>query len=212
VEIYQTEEQQVDAIKGYWKENGNAIIAGLIIGFSGFIGFNFYKDAQLEHELLLSESYQAIMESSAGDAQAFTQAAEGFINENGDSSYASLTALALAKEAASHKDWAQAEKYLTTAIEKSIDAGITGIATVRLARVQVQLEKIEQALATLSKPLPASFKVSVEEIKGDAYLQQNNKNMARSAYQAALDADTDGSNPMLQMKLNDLAEVINLGQ
>jgi len=43
VEIYQTEEQQEEAIKGYLKENGNMLIAGLVIGLGSFIGFNYYQ-------------------------------------------------------------------------------------------------------------------------------------------------------------------------
>jgi len=212
VEIYQTEEQQVDAMKKYWHDNGNAIIAGLVIGFSAFIGYNFYKEAQLEQELLTSESYQITQELVGKDEQAYTVAGEKFIAENGESSYASLTALSLARESANHKDWSQVEKYLTTAIEKSADAGIKGIATIRLARVQIQLDQIEKALATLNSPLPESFKAAVEEIKGDAYLKQDKKDLARSAYQAALDVNDQSGNSALQMKLDDLAETINLSK
>ena len=42
MDVYQTEEQQVEAIKGFWKEYGIAVIAGLVLGFAGFIGFNYY--------------------------------------------------------------------------------------------------------------------------------------------------------------------------
>ena len=54
MEIYQSEEQQVEAIKGFWKENGNSIIAGLVVGFAGFIGFNVYQDNKLANEYSLS--------------------------------------------------------------------------------------------------------------------------------------------------------------
>ena len=37
MEIYQTEEQQVEAIKGYWEENGNMIIAGIVLFSFGYI-------------------------------------------------------------------------------------------------------------------------------------------------------------------------------
>ena len=48
MDINQTEEQQVEAIKKFWHDNGNAVIAGLVIGLGGFIGFNLYKDHKLE--------------------------------------------------------------------------------------------------------------------------------------------------------------------
>ena len=210
MEIYQTEEQQVEAIKGYWEENGNMIIAGIILGFVGFIGFNYYKDNKLADELAISNSYQTLIENSAIDKQAFSEKAAKFISENATTSYASLTALALAKEAASTQDWAVAQSQLKTAIEMAPTDGIKGIASLRLARVQIQLAQYEQAFTTLAKPLPESFTAAVEEIKGDTYLLQGKKELARNAYQVAIAADGLASSPGLQMKLDDLATAVNL--
>jgi predicted negative regulator of RcsB-dependent stress response len=80
----------------------------------------------------------------------------------------------------------------------------------RLARVQVQLEQYSEALATLNTAFPESFTAAIEEIRGDAYLQQGKKDLARNAYQAAIAADGLTTNPNLQIKLDDLAEVTSL--
>lgn len=210
MEIYQTEEQQVEAIKGYWEENGNMIVAGIVLGFAGFIGFNLYKENKLDNELAVSDNYQVLIEKSVGNKAAFSESAEKFINENSDTSYASLTALALAKEASAKKDWESVQAQLVAAIASAPSEGIKGIASLRLARVQVQQEQYEQALATLAKPLPESFTAGVEEIKGDTYLLQGKKDLARDAYQAAIAANGLASSPNLQMKLDDLATAINL--
>ena len=207
---HQTEEQQVEAIKAFWGENGNAIIAGLVLGFASFIGYGYYKDNKLTQEVNTSEAYQTVVELADGDEKAYLAAGEKFIIDNADSSYSSLTALALAKEAASHQDWTQVESYLQTAIEKSDNEGVKAIATVRLARVQVELAQYDNAIATLSAPLPASFTSSAEEIKGDAYLKQDKVDLAKNAYQAAIDLLGQASNPALQMKLDDLAQHIVL--
>ena len=210
MEIYQTEEQQVEAIKTYWEENGNMIIAGIVLGFVGFIGFNYYQDDKLADELAISNSYQTLIESSDTDKQAFTENAVKFISENSATSYASLTALALAKTASSTQDWAVAQTQLTAAIESAPSDGIKGIASLRLARVQIQLEQYEQAFATLAENLPESFTAAVEEIRGDTYLLQDKKELARNAYQVAIAADGLASSPGLQMKLDDLATAVNL--
>jgi len=210
VDVYQTEEQQVEAIKSYWEENGNMIIAGIVLGFAGFIGFNLYKDNKLDNEIAISDSYQTLIENSAIDKAAFGENAKKFINENGNTSYASLTALALAKDAADKKDWQGAQTQLTAALESAPTEGIKGIASLRLARVQIQQEQYEQALATLAKPISKSFVAAVEEIKGDTYLLQGKEELARNAYQAAITADGLASSPSLQMKLDDLATAVNL--
>ena len=212
MDIHQTEEQQVEAIKKFWSDNGNAIIAGLAIGFAGFIGLNFYNDHKLQQEINASEDYQTMIEAAAEDKAAFETAGQAFIAENAASSYTMLTAIALAKDAVVKQDWAKAETFLTTAIENSVDDGIKAIATLRLARVQLQLEKYEQALATLTAKLPASFNAGVEEIKGDIYFKQGKAELARNAYQAAINDASDGTSPALQMKLDDLAQVINLSK
>ena len=76
--------------------------------------------------------------------------------------------------------------------------------------MQLQLAQYDEALTLLAKPLPAAYKSSVEEIKGDTYLLQGKKELARNAYQAAIDADGLTMNPSLQMKLDDLAQAVNL--
>ena len=210
MEIYQTEEQQVEAIKSYWQQNGNTIIAGIALGFAGFIGFNLYQDNKLEQEMIVSDSYQALIEQSGKDAKDFIANGEKFISENGNNSYVTLTALALAKESATHKDWQQVQKQLTTAIESAPTDGIKAIASLRLARVQVQLEQYSDALTTLNSNLPESFTAAIEEIKGDTYLQQGKNDLARSAYQAAIAADGITTSPSLQIKLDDLAQVTTL--
>ncbi|AOW76715.1 hypothetical protein A3Q34_07535 [Colwellia sp. PAMC 20917] len=212
MDVYQTEEQQVEAIKGFWKENGTAVIAGLVLGFAGFIGFNVYKDTQLENEVLTSDAYQTVMESAGVGGKLFSASASKFIAENKDSSYASLTSLALAKETATHKDWPQVAIHLASAIESSSNQGIKAIASVRLARVQIQLEQYTEALATLSVTLPESFKSAIEETKGDAYFKQGKVELARNAYQAALDVEGQTNNGALQMKLNDLAQLSSIAK
>ena len=207
MDVYQTEEQQVEAIKGFWKENGTAVIAGLALGFAGFIGFNYYKDAQLASEVATSDAYQTVMESSGKDIEIFSANATKFITENKESSYAALTALALAKETATYKDWPEVAKHLTIAIDSATNQGVRAIASIRLARVQIQLEQYAEALATLSVTLPESFKSAIEETKGDAYFKQGKADLARDAYQKALNVEGQENNGVLQMKLNDLAQL-----
>ncbi|MBO9489469.1 tetratricopeptide repeat protein [Endozoicomonas sp. G2_1] len=207
---FQTEEQQVEAIKSFWQENGNSIIAGLIVGLGGFIGFNYYQDSKLADETKVTDAYQTMVDAGAKNAADLPAAADKFVANNAETSLAAFAEFALAKTAVESQDYAKAEKHLAAAVTKAADQGIKGIATVRLARVQMQQENYQEALTTLSAELPASFKATVEEAKGDVYLKQGKADLARSAYQAAIDADGLASSPALQMKLDDLAQAINL--
>ncbi len=210
METYQTEEQQVEAIKGFWKENGNAIIGGFAVGLAGFIGYNYYQDNKLNTELATADAFLSVIEAGEKDSSALLTEGEKFIAANSDSAYAALTALALAKEASNDKEWSKVSGYLSTAIEKAPTPEIKALASIRLARVQVQLNELDNALATLSATLPAAFTATVEETKGDIYVKQDKKELARNAYQAAIDADGLTTSPSLQMKLDDLAVTVNL--
>lgn len=210
MENFQTEEQQVEAIKSFWSKNGNSVIAGLIIGFSGFIGFNYYQDNKLASEVAVSESYITLQEKSEADPAAYTAEAEEFIKAHGESSFASFTALSLAKDAVIKQDWAAAEAQLKIAIDIAADEGIKAIASLRLARIQMQTDQLDAALATLNKTLPSSFLASIEVAKGDVYLLQGKNELARVAYQTAIDNKGLETHPNLQIKLDDLAEVSTL--
>jgi len=212
VETYQTEEQQVEAIKKFWQENGNFIIGGILVGLGSFVGFNYYKDSKLESEESTTAAYMEMMQAAETNGDNFAQDGEAFINAHKESSFASFTSLALAKDAVSHKDWTGAAKHLQMAIDNAADEGVKSIALLRLARVQLQQEQADKALATLSTEMAEGFAGVAEEVKGDAYLMQGKPELARTSYQAAIDAlgTAAASNQSLQMKLDNLAEHVEL--
>ena len=47
VEIYSTEEQQVDAIKQFWKDYGTSILIGAVVGLGGLYAWNYYSDVKV---------------------------------------------------------------------------------------------------------------------------------------------------------------------
>ncbi|GLX84486.1 membrane protein [Thalassotalea loyana] len=212
METYQTEEQQVEAIKKFWQENGNFIIGGILVGLGSFVGFNYYKDSKLESEESTTAAYMEMMQAAETNGDNFAQDGEAFINAHKESSFASFTSLALAKDAVSHKDWTGAAKHLQMAIDNAADEGVKSIALLRLARVQLQQEQADKALATLSTEMAEGFAGVAEEVKGDAYLMQGKPELARTSYQAAIDAlgTAAASNQSLQMKLDNLAEHVEL--
>jgi predicted negative regulator of RcsB-dependent stress response len=209
VEIYQTEEQQVEAIKSFWQTNGNAIIAGVLLGLGGFASYGYYMDYKMEQEIAAADAYLTNVEKNAKDGEQFNKVGEQYVAEHQNSSYATLTALAMAKNAAQQQDWPQAATHLTNAVASAPNAGMKAIALLRLARVQLQQQQYTEALATLATPMPAAYNASIEEVKGDLYMLQNNKDLAVAAYQAAIDAGGLTTNPALQMKVDDLAVSLN---
>ncbi len=210
MEIYNTEEQQVEAIKRFWKQNGLSIIAGVAIGLAGLYGFRYYQAQQVATIQGQSAQYATLIEKIAvegTDKSAWQIEAQTFIEANPASSYAVLTALLAAKEAVLAKDYGVAEKQLSWVIANTKAVEIIAVATLRLARVQTEQANYEAALATLNATLPKSFTAQQQELKGDVLLKSGDEAKAKAAYQAALAAAEDGKSPLLQVKLNELAHV-----
>ena len=210
MEIYNTEEQQVEAIKRFWKQNGLSIIAGVVIGLAGLYGFRYYQAQQVATIQGQSSKYAALVEQIATpdtDKSAWLIEAQTFIEANPSSAYAVLTALLAAKEAVVAKDYVVAEKQLSWVIANTKAPEITAIATLRLARVQTEQANYDAALSTLAATLPKSFTAQQQELKGDVLLKSGDEAKAKAAYQAALAAAEEGKNPLLQVKLNELAHV-----
>ena len=200
MEIYSTEEQQAEAIKRFFRENGLSLALGVIVGLGGLYGWKAYNQNQITTAEQASDAYTKLVESDSVLASA-----DAFISENKDTHYATLAAFVAAKEAVDTQKLDVANEKLSWIVTNVDNAQLRAIATTRLARVQIAQQQYDDALSTLNAPLPEAFNANVAELKGDIYTQQGNKEQARVAYQAAVDAGGLTSNPLLQIKLDDLA-------
>ena len=200
MEIYNTEEQQVEAIKSWWRDNGVAVLLGAVVGLGGLYGWRYYQSEKLAAQETSSEDYMLAMNvlSSNGD-NAFADA-QNFIATN-DDNYASLLSLQLAKSFVESNELEKAAAQLRL-VQQNKDTVLSALSTLRLARVQVELNQLDAALLELNKVNAEGFKAQVEELKGDIKQRQGDKNAAIAAYTASIAAQI---NPVVQMKLDNLA-------
>ncbi|TMO61757.1 YfgM family protein [Pseudoalteromonas aurantia] len=200
MEIYSTEEQQAEAIKQFFRDNGVSLALGIVLGLGGLYGWKAYNQSQITNAEAASNAYSEIVEGEEVLANA-----ESFIANNSDSNYAVLAAFVAAKEAVDKQQYSVATEKLRFAADTVKNLELKATALTRLARIQLTQQKLDEALATLNTPMPASFDAQVSEIKGDVYLEKGDKQSARTHYQAAVSASKDANNTLLQNKLDDLA-------
>ncbi|MDD8058690.1 MULTISPECIES: tetratricopeptide repeat protein [Shewanella] len=203
MEIYSTEEQQVDAIKQFWKDYGTSIAVGAVVGLGGLYGWNTYSDMKVESAEKASETFQAIAEQSTNPAAFLTQA-ETFTAEHDQAGYQALLELMVAKAAIDAGDLTKAETALTKVIAAKPGSGLDMVATIRLARVQAEQDNLGVALATLEQVTDEAFASQREELKGDFLVRQGDLDKAKLAYQAAVDNGGALTSPALTMKLDNL--------
>ncbi|MBJ2135325.1 tetratricopeptide repeat protein [Paraglaciecola chathamensis] len=206
MEHYETEEQQVEAIKRFWKENGTAIIVGAVLGLGGLWGWRYYNDEQIAAKEQASAAFESQTAALLAEDANFGQAKQ-YIDENSDTGYALLMAFQLAQQAIDRKDLSEAEKQLEFAAANSQNEAVNALANLRLARVQLALEQPEKALVSAENITTAAFSAQQQEIKGDIYVKQEMFDKARSAYSAAVAANS--ANTVVKMKLDNLALAAN---
>ena len=204
MEIYNTEEQQAEAIKAWWQENGKAVILGAVLGLGGMFGWRAWNEHQTSQMEAGAQAYEAVIHQLDADKEKAFPAVADFIKQRAGSSYADLAAMQLAAAAvkAGKLDLA-AEQLAVVAKSGSTDA-VRPLAAVRLARVLAEQGKSDDALKQLDGVKDAAYKSTVAEVRGDVLLRKGDKAKALEAYQQAQAAAGDKAGPELQMKLDEL--------
>lgn len=203
MEIYSTEEQQVDAIKQFWKDYGLSIAVGAVVGLGSLYGWNAYSEHKTATAERASEAFAAIAADSENTAGVIIAAAE-FEKNHDQQGYQALLQLMLAKSAVDAGDLAKAEEAYTKIIAATPGAGLEMLATLRLARVQAEQGNVGTALATLDHVQDSAFTAQRDELKGDFLVRQGEFDKAKNAYQDAISLGGALVSPALQMKLDSL--------
>ncbi|MBM7038580.1 YfgM family protein [Vibrio ulleungensis] len=204
MEIYDDEEQQVEAIKNWWQENGKAIVVGAVVGLGGLFGWRYYQDSVLEAQEALSQQYNTISDAFAMQSASANEDALAFIEANKGEEYAVLASMQLAKSYVAAGELEQGLAQLELAQSSTKDAALKTVLTVRKARVMAELEQFDGALEQLATVTSSGWQGRVAEAKGDILLRQGNKEAAKTAYLEAQQS-VDASQ-LIQLKLDDLAQ------
>ena len=204
---YDTEQEQIEAIKKWWKENGTAVVFGLAIGTAALVGWNMWSDHTRNQQESASMAYQQLMTALASaENDAVLKRAERLKSDHADSAYAVLGAMAAAKANFDKSDLEAAKRELQWALDHSDDVSMQHIIRLRLARLMIATGKNDEALSLLEKVSNRSgFAAGYDELKGDVYIATGKIDLARTAYKKALTEDANSANSrFVQMKLDDL--------
>lgn len=204
MELYDSEEQQVEAIKDWWKENGKAVIFGAVIGLGGLFGWRYYQDSVTAAQEAASESYTTVIQELAVKGADATANVQGFIEANGESQYAVLAAMQLAKAQVDAGNLDEALAQLEWAKSATKDQALLSILHYRIARIQAQQTDFDAAISELANINDESWMGRVEELKGDILLLKGDEEGAYAAYTQAQQSGEPSQ--ALQMKLDDLAK------
>ncbi len=206
MEVYESEREQIDAIKKWWKENGKAVIIGAILGFGSLIGWQQWQanvqaareTASLEYDVMLVDLQN---KNYLGVKDRGTRILSDFRN----TPYAVLAAMSLAKVSAEAGDMASTKTYLQLVIDQDKQPQLKQAAQLRMARLLLAEGDASQALSVLKGIQVGGFGVVANELEGDIHVALGNRDQARAAFQRALNSIEPGMDAgLLQMKLDDV--------
>ncbi|WP_341938609.1 YfgM family protein [Marinimicrobium sp. C2-29] len=214
-----TEEEQLEAMKRWWKENGKWVVATVVIAVGGYFGWGAYQDQQQAKAAAGSALYTELLDTlgvQEGESLADENRSEArelveqLKNEHAGTGYGVNAALIRARWAVSESDLDTAESELRWVLEQEPGSAVEQVATLRLARVLSAAGNSGEALTLLNGANPGESMASeYAEVRGDILLKQGDADAARSAYQSAMDglgSQQQNRQMLLQMKLDDIQQ------
>ena len=207
--IYDLEEQeQIDALKAFWRDYGRLVIAAavaFVVGVGGTQGWKHYKRTQVqEASLKFVELEQAV---AKGDVNEIRNVSDEIIAEYASTPYGAMSALVLAKTERDAGDLEAAAQRLQWAQDNAPTEELRMLAVLRLAAVRLDQEQYDAALQLLDVSPGESFVSLYADLRGDVFVAQGNVAEARAQYEQALE-EADANSPwrdVVQIKLDALS-------
>ena len=208
MEAYDSEKEQLEALKQWWKENGSSIITGLLLGLAVIFGARAWFSYQDRQQEAASHLYVQFMQGLERDIpEQVSQAGDALVSDYSRSPYAALAALGMARQQIELGELEAARAQLQWVLERSRTDAIRDSARLRLVRLLLAMEDYAAAEAQLAQaPATGAYAPLYAELRGDLAAARGDRDAARDAYRVALDMldDEAPTRPLLRIKLDNV--------
>lgn len=181
------QQEQLDAIKGFWADNKKWIVPlalALAIAAAGFNGWNWWQQRQSYAATdALAAMESALSEQRLDKAKA---AYKVLADDYGSSAQAAMAGLEIARALAASGELASAREALQKVVAKSSDE-FAWMARIRAAGIMLDEDNAKGALEMVSGKPPKEYEPLVLDRKGDAQAVLGQKEEARASWKAAAD-------------------------
>jgi predicted negative regulator of RcsB-dependent stress response len=180
------EQEQLDALKSFWKQYGNLITWVLILALGSFAAWNGWTWWQREQGAKAAAMFDELDRAAQGGdvdkaARAFADLKERYAR----TAYAQQAGLLAAKVQIEkgHSDAARAS--LAWVADNAVEDEYRSVARLRLAALQLDARQFDDALKTLDAATAPAFAALVADRRGDVLLAMGRRDEARAAYDKA---------------------------
>ncbi|MCC6529726.1 MAG: tetratricopeptide repeat protein [Pseudomonadales bacterium] len=220
---YLSEQEQIEAIKSWWRRHGSTLLITLALLLAAYWGWQLWQKQQADSQARAAALYQNMeqayllaqkgeKEEQAQQLATFTHLAGQLKSDYPTYGYARFAAWMLAKAAVARQDYQAAEKELEWVLAhlgmgwmKGEDTLSAAISRLRLAQLKLAQKQFDAALAQLDLVSDGAFEVREAELRGDVLMAKGDAAGAVAAYTRALAATAvdDPLRGLTEMKLDD---------
>lgn len=202
--VYQTDDEQVEALKKWWKENGKSVIGGIVLGAAIIGGWQGWQGWQRSAGEAASVMFDTLRQSvRSGQIDEAIEQGKRLIGEYGSSAYASFAGLELARLAYQKGEKSAARGHLEWVADSAPDPTLREVARLRLARLLLDMGETDALVGLLDQAPLQAFAGEFAVLRGDLARAQGDQATARQAYLDALAAGVDDA-AFVRMKLVDV--------
>jgi len=186
--MYDLEEQeQIDALKAWWRQNGRLVIAAVVAAALAAAAVTGWRTFQANKATEAAQLYASLEEAVRASDTGKTKELSAALMENySGTAFGPMAALLSAKSNFEQGDLKSAAAQLEWALEHAKDEETAAVARLRLAAVRLDEKQYDEALRLLDAKHPPAFDGLYLDLRGDVMLAQGKTAEARAAYRDAL--------------------------
>ena len=217
MDYLKTDEEQGEALKRWLAQNGLGLLVAIAVGVGSVLGYQQWQQYQINQQSDAAGRYQELTALSAGnfaeqdtdaDYERLLTVADGLRQSHAGSNYAALGAGIVAAQAVERGDFDLAVSQLTYAEGELELPELKAMASLRLARLELELGQGDAALSRVRSMSAEFFKGSRSELEGDILVALDKPLEARDAYLKAQASLTEAglNTAVVDLKLSALPE------
>jgi predicted negative regulator of RcsB-dependent stress response len=201
------EQEQLDQLKHFWNQYGNAITWCCIVvlgAFAAWNGYQYWQRSQATQAAAMFDEVQKV--AATHDAEKLERAFNDMKERFSGTAYAPLSGLMVAKALYDAGKVDNATGILRWVAEKSSDPGYAGVARLRLAGILMDTKAYDDALKVLEGNTSPEFLALTADRRGDIAMAKGDKALAKDAYRKAYQAMDEQAEyrRLVEVKLNAL--------
>ncbi len=203
-----TDEEQIEALRDWWRRNGSAVMLGVGLAAAGLTGWWGYGQWQEGKAQEAAAAYGLMIQAEREGAPLpeLTIAARQVMEDHRRSGYAPMAAMRLGARQMEAGQYIAAARTLGWVVEHVRETAMVELARLRQARALAAAGRTEEALALVAQPASPGFVGAYADLRGDLLADMGRAEAAAEAYRDALRAE--GLDPqtrrLVELKLGNL--------